>query len=134
VTADLQAERAIATLQRRMLALRDRIVDLGHYTTHHGDHKHAVLSYELNTVTMLAELADEWCFDLMGPTIAVPTKVERAAHVCCQSRRDGEPLCTRHDGHPKTSAPVVTEPQGHVSKHGYNHGYKQAVSSMASTW
>lgn len=63
VTADPHAERAIATLQRRMLALRDRIDALGDYMTHHSDHKHADLTHELNTINLLADLAGEWCAD-----------------------------------------------------------------------
>ena len=71
VTADPQAERTIAALQRRMLALRNRIDELGDYMTNHSDHKHADLSHELNTITMLAELADEWCADFEGTSTQV---------------------------------------------------------------
>jgi hypothetical protein len=67
MTPDRQAAKAIATLQRRMLALRDRIDDLGQYMTYHSDHKHADLSHELNTINMLAELAGEWCDDFQEP-------------------------------------------------------------------
>jgi hypothetical protein len=67
ITPDQQAAKAIATLQRRMLALRDRIDDLDHCTTHHSDHKHADLSHKLNTINMLAELAGEWCDDFQEP-------------------------------------------------------------------
>lgn len=86
MTADPQAAKTITTLQRRMLALRDRIDDLGHYMTHHSDHKHADLSHELNTINMLAELADEWCADFedtptqVAATTArpVPTEAQQA--------------------------------------------------------
>ena len=81
VTPDPQAAKTIATLQRRMLALRDRIDDLGHYMTHHSDHKHADLSHELNTINMLAELADEWCDDFQesqAEAIAATAQKERA--------------------------------------------------------
>jgi hypothetical protein len=61
--ADPQAAKTIATLQRRMLALRDRIDALGDYMTNFSDHKHADLTHELNTVNLLAELAGEWCAD-----------------------------------------------------------------------
>ena len=63
VKADPQAANTIATLQRRMLALRDRIDALSEYMTNFSDHKHADLTHELNTVNLLAELADEWCAD-----------------------------------------------------------------------
>lgn len=71
LTADPQAEKAIATLKRRMLALRDRIDSLADYMTHHSDHRHADLSHELNTVNLLAELADEWCTDFQEPQTQV---------------------------------------------------------------
>lgn len=72
VTADPQAAKTIATLQRRMLALRDRIDALGDYMTNFSDHKHADLSHELNTVNLLADLADEWCADFQDATAAHP--------------------------------------------------------------
>lgn len=72
VTADPQAFKTIATLQRRMLALRDRIDDLGQYMANFSDHKHADLSHELNSITMLAELADEWCADFQDEQAEPP--------------------------------------------------------------
>lgn len=75
VTADPQAAKTIATLQRRMLALRDRIDALGDYMTNFSDHKHADLSHELASITMLAELADEWCADFQD----APTQVSATA-------------------------------------------------------
>jgi hypothetical protein len=65
----------VAILQRRTLALRDRIDALGDYMTQHSDHKHADLSHELNTFNMLAELADEWCADFQD----TPTQVSNIA-------------------------------------------------------
>lgn len=76
MTADQQAAKAIATLQRRILALRDRIDDLGDYMVHHSDHKHADLSHELNTINLLAELADEWCADFQD----IPAEVATTTH------------------------------------------------------
>ena len=63
VASDGQAAKTIATLQRRMVALRDRIDNLGRYITNCSDHEHADLSYELNSITALADLADEFCAD-----------------------------------------------------------------------
>ena len=83
LTADQKAAKTIATLQRRMLALRDRIDDLGDYMVHHSDHKHADLSHELNTINMLAELADEWCADFAEPEGAAPRGAERTLHELC---------------------------------------------------
>lgn len=73
VTADPQAAKAIAALQRRMLALRDRIDALGQLMTNFGDSD--TNSHELNTITMLAELADEWCADFEN----TPTEVSATA-------------------------------------------------------
>lgn len=73
VTADPQAAKTIATLQRRMLALRDRIDALGDFMTNFGDS--GTNSHELNTITMLAELADEWCADFQD----TPTQVSATA-------------------------------------------------------
>lgn len=60
LTADPQAAKTIATLQRRMVSLRDRIDDLGEFMAKFSDEDQA---YELNAITILAELADEWCAD-----------------------------------------------------------------------
>lgn len=73
VIADPQAERAIATLQRRMLALRNRIDELGQLMTNFGDSD--TNSLELNAITMLAGLADEWCADFQD----TPTQVSATA-------------------------------------------------------
>jgi hypothetical protein len=67
LTADPQAAKTIATLQRRMLALRDRIDALGDYLTNFSDHEHADLTHELITIRAMAELADEWCADFEDP-------------------------------------------------------------------
>lgn len=63
LAADEQAEKAIATLKRRLLALRDRIVSLEAYMAQHSDHKHADLSYEMVNLSAMADLASEWCAD-----------------------------------------------------------------------
>lgn len=63
VAADEQAEKTIATLKRRLLALSERVNDLHYYIAHYSDHKHADLSYELVSITALADLAEEWCAD-----------------------------------------------------------------------
>lgn len=84
VTADPQAAKTIAALQLRMLALRDRIDELGDYMTHHSDHKHADLSHELNTITMLAELADEWCADFQDTPTQVSATTAHPATAAAQ--------------------------------------------------
>lgn len=61
IARDREAEKTIATLQRRLIALRDRIVQLDYWLAHHSDHKHADLSHELVSVGALSDLANEWC-------------------------------------------------------------------------
>ena len=76
MTADQQAAKTIATLQRRMLALRDRIDALGDYMTHHSEHKHADLTHEFNNINLLAELANEWCADFQDTPAEVATTTQ----------------------------------------------------------
>ena len=61
IASDPQAEKTIATLQRRMVLLRDRIDRLHHYLVNHSDHKHADLSYEVTYATACIDLAEEFC-------------------------------------------------------------------------
>lgn len=61
IAKDQQAAATIATLQRRMVSLRDRIDKLDDWLTHHSDHQHADLSHELVSIGALSELAHEWC-------------------------------------------------------------------------
>ena len=58
-----QAAKNIATLQRRMVGLRERIDDLTYWMAKHSDHKHADLTYEMTQLRALRDLADEWCAD-----------------------------------------------------------------------
>ena len=61
IATDAQAAKTIATLQRRMMGLRERIDKLDNWLTHHSDHQHADLSHELVSIGVLADLAGEWC-------------------------------------------------------------------------
>ena len=63
IASDSQAAKTIATLQRRMVGLRERIDELDNWLTHHSDHQHADLSHELASIGALADLAREWCAD-----------------------------------------------------------------------
>ena len=63
IASDQQAERTIATLQRRMTALRDRIDSLADWMATYSDHKHADLSHETTQLNAMADLAREWCCD-----------------------------------------------------------------------
>ncbi len=63
IASDPQAAKTIATLQRRMVGLRDRIDDLADWMAKHSDHAHADLSYETTQLRALQDLAGEWCAD-----------------------------------------------------------------------
>lgn len=68
IAPDASAARTIATLQRRMAGLRDRIDALATWMAKYSDHAHADLSYEVTQVNALADLAGEWCADFDAPT------------------------------------------------------------------
>ena len=61
IASDAQAAKTIATLQRRMVGLRDRIDALADWMAKHSDHAHADLSYEVTQLQALQDLAGEWC-------------------------------------------------------------------------
>ena len=63
IASDPQAAKAIATLQRRMKALHERIEALADWMAQHSDHAHADLSYETTQLQALQDLAGEWCAD-----------------------------------------------------------------------
>ena len=63
IASDPQAAKTIATLQRRMVGLRERIDDLADWMAKHSDHAHADLSYETTQLRALQDLAGEWCAD-----------------------------------------------------------------------
>ena len=66
-TSNPLAAKTIATLQRRLVALRDRISHLGEYLALHSDSQHADLSYEQTYATASADIADEFCADFENP-------------------------------------------------------------------
>lgn len=61
IASEPQAAKTIATLQRRMVGLRERIDDLADWMAKHSDHAHADLSYETTQLRALQDLAGEWC-------------------------------------------------------------------------
>ncbi len=63
IASDQQAAKTIATLQRRMVGLRERIDDLADWMIQFSDHKHADLSHEMTCLEALQDLAGEWCAD-----------------------------------------------------------------------
>ena len=76
IASDRQAARTIAILTRRLHLLRVRIDRLHDYLLNHSDHKHAALSYELPYATATAELADEFCAELVtdGEQVVPPER------------------------------------------------------------
>ena len=63
--SDPRALKTIATLTRRLRVLRERIDHLGEYLTKFSDHAHADLEYELTYITATADLANEFCAELI---------------------------------------------------------------------
>jgi hypothetical protein len=63
---DPTARKTIATLTRRLLALNDRIIHLDYWLTNHSDSKHADLSYEQTYAMATADIAAEFCAELVG--------------------------------------------------------------------
>ena len=61
IASDTRAAKTIATLQRRMVKLSERIDDLADWMAKHSDHAHADLSYETTQLRALQDLAGEWC-------------------------------------------------------------------------
>ena len=69
IACDLQAEKNIAVLKRRLMALRDRVDFLHNYLVNHSDHKHADLTYEVTYATATIDIADEFCAEWMDSTL-----------------------------------------------------------------
>ena len=63
LSSDPQTAKTIATLQRRMRSLFERIDKLDDWLTNHSDHRNADLSQELASIGALYDLAREWCAD-----------------------------------------------------------------------
>lgn len=68
-TSDPQAAKTIAALTRRLHLLRDRIDFLADWLVTNSDSKHADLSYEQTYARATADIADEFCTELVD---AVP--------------------------------------------------------------
>ena len=65
-TSDPAAQKTIATLTRRMLALNDRIQHLDHWLRTLSDTDHADLTYEIGFSGGTADMASEFCADFEG--------------------------------------------------------------------
>ena len=59
-----EAQKAIRTLQRRLVALDERIQDLAHYVAEYSDHDHADLTTEMERLRALADLSSEWVAEM----------------------------------------------------------------------
>ena len=64
LAADRGPAQYIATLERRLQAVRDRVEFLDNWLRNHSDHKHADLSYECTYSGATLDVADEFCFDI----------------------------------------------------------------------
>jgi hypothetical protein len=76
--SDPQTKTTVATLQRRLLALRARMETLHDYLVNNSDHKHADLTYEVTYATATLDLADEFCAEFEcanQPSEASPSTV-----------------------------------------------------------
>jgi len=72
-TSDPLAAKTIATLTRRLLVLRERIDEMADCLCNHSDSKHADLSYEMTFANATADIAAEFCAELMDtPANAAP--------------------------------------------------------------
>jgi len=91
IASDTQAAKTIATLQRRMVNLRDRIADLTDWMARFSDHEHADLSQEMARLNMLADLAGEWCADFEE---GLPEGFEKGQQPQAQAPQASSPKCT----------------------------------------
>jgi len=64
IASDPQAAKSIATLQRRIQGLHERIETLADWMTQHSDQRHADLTYEITQLQALRDIAREWCTDI----------------------------------------------------------------------
>jgi len=67
-SSDPTTHKTIVTLTRRMNLLRNRIEHLADWLENHSDGKHVDLSYGQIYATATAEIANEFCADLIDST------------------------------------------------------------------
>jgi hypothetical protein len=63
-SSDLQATRYIATLERRMRLLQERIDHLGHRLANHPCRESVDIDCEIEYLAATSDLADEFCMDM----------------------------------------------------------------------
>ncbi len=74
-TSDPQAARTIARLKRQLLALNERIQHLDDWLSNCSDTRHTDLDYEQGYATATADIALEFCVDLLDtPANSAPLK------------------------------------------------------------
>jgi hypothetical protein len=73
-TSDPDTHKTIATLTRRLLVLRDRIGHLSDHLANQSDNKHADLTYGRAYATASADIAAEFCAELLDTTAPAPCK------------------------------------------------------------
>ena len=80
-TSDPTAHKTIAMLTRRLLELNERIQHLDYFLNNHSDTRHASLDYEQSYAGATADIAREFCTDLvdMASPMAQPVKVAPTA-------------------------------------------------------
>ena len=91
VPPDWSAEKTIRTLQRRLMALDERIQDLFSHMAKHSDHAHADLSFEMTRLGILADLSDEWVGELHDVAPNLPVQRHTAEVSSKPNRRPASP-------------------------------------------
>ena len=71
--SDPQTARTIATLTRRLHLLRERIDFMADWLANHSDSKHADLSYEQTYARATADIAEEFCAELVDTMPDAPS-------------------------------------------------------------
>ena len=78
IASDPQAAKTIATLTRRLLVLNERVDHLADYLADYSDSKHTDLTYAQSYARATADIAAEFCAELMdtppcnNPATATP--------------------------------------------------------------
>ena len=71
-SSDPQAQKTIATLERRLRLLSERINHLASYLCLHSDSEHADLRYEQDYANATSDIVDEFCADFAPVSLSAP--------------------------------------------------------------
>lgn len=77
-SGDAEAQRAITTLQRRLLTINKRAAYLADYLGNQTAHETTDAAYEATYARATADLASEFCMELVGAEIPTASKVAGA--------------------------------------------------------